>query len=170
MKYTLPAILEGFASVDEFIKLAHSVSNRRKSRAGASLEHHLASIFIDEQLQFEQQIMTEGRKQPDFLFPSSQAYHNKIFPPADLSMLAAKTCCKDRCRQVITEAQRITPKHLFTLQEGISSPQLQEMRDSQVQLVIPASNLSKYPSKRQHEIMTLEQFIIHIKAKQSSVS
>lgn len=39
------AIARGFTSVDEFITMANMVLNRRKSRAGKSLEHHLSAIF-----------------------------------------------------------------------------------------------------------------------------
>ena len=35
----------GFDSVDDFTALANRVLNRRKSRAGKSLEHHLAALF-----------------------------------------------------------------------------------------------------------------------------
>lgn len=42
--HVLDIIRKGFGSVDEFIALANSVSNRRKSRAGKSLELHGASI------------------------------------------------------------------------------------------------------------------------------
>lgn len=36
----------GFKSVDDFITLANQVLNRRKSRAGKSLENHLAAILM----------------------------------------------------------------------------------------------------------------------------
>ena len=38
-------VTRGFASVDDFVTMANQVLNRRKSRAGKSLEHHLAAIF-----------------------------------------------------------------------------------------------------------------------------
>lgn len=43
-------ITKGFKSVDEFVSMANMVLNRRKSRAGKSLEHHLAAIFDDNQI------------------------------------------------------------------------------------------------------------------------
>ena len=54
--YVLPNIKDGFSSVDEFIKYANSIANRRKSRAGTSLELHLESIFRYEKLQFAHSI------------------------------------------------------------------------------------------------------------------
>ncbi|MDK5935244.1 type II restriction endonuclease, partial [Serratia nevei] len=41
--HVLDKVKEGFDSVEEFIELANSVSNRRKSRSGKSLEIHLNS-------------------------------------------------------------------------------------------------------------------------------
>ena len=37
-------VARGFASVDDFVIMANRVLNRRKSRAGKSLEHHRCHI------------------------------------------------------------------------------------------------------------------------------
>ncbi|WP_255874735.1 type II site-specific deoxyribonuclease, partial [Klebsiella pneumoniae] len=90
--HVLDIIRKGFGSVDEFIALANSVSNRRKSRAGKSLELHLEHLFIEHGLRhFATQAITEGNKKPDFLFPSAGAYHDTEFPVENLRMLAVKT-------------------------------------------------------------------------------
>ncbi|MGJ8677758.1 MAG: type II restriction endonuclease [Akkermansiaceae bacterium] len=154
-----PFISKGFRTVDDFVKLANSVTNRRKSRSGTSLELNLEAIFIDEKLKFETQVETEHKKKPDFIFPSSQHYHNHEFPSDRLNMLAAKTCCKDRWRQVINEADRISPKHLFTLQEGVSINQLSEMNSNNIQLVIPRQNLKSFPVEWRSSLLSLEQFV-----------
>ena len=60
-------IRKGFSSVDEFIRIANMVLNRRKSRAGKSLEHHLSAIFDGNELEYSAQAVTEGNKKPDFL-------------------------------------------------------------------------------------------------------
>jgi type II restriction enzyme len=165
----LPVIKKGFESVEEFIKYSHSVSNRRKSRTGTSLELNLEVLFKDEQLKFETQVRTENRKTADFLFPSGKAYKDPIFPADKLRMMAAKTCCKDRWRQVITEADRIETKHLFTLQEGISGNQLQEMKDNNVQLVIPKSYKTMFPAAWRDSLLTLQDFVTLIKGEQTSL-
>jgi len=164
----LPVIKGGFTSVEEFIKYSHSVSNRRKSRTGTSLELNLEVLFNDEKLQFETQVRTENRKTADFLFPSGKAYKDLSFPEHHLKMLAAKTCCKDRWRQVISEADRIKTKHLFTLQEGISGNQLQEMKDNNVQLIIPGSYKNMFPSVWRDSLLSLQDFVNLIKTEQSS--
>ena len=113
-----------FKDVSSFVDLANKILNRRKSRAGKSLEHHLASVFDASKIIYEEQVITEENKRPDFIFPDGQCYHNFSFPDALLVSLAAKTTCKDRWRQVINEADRIPEKHLFTLQPTISKNQL----------------------------------------------
>lgn len=166
-KHVWPTIEEGFGSVNEFIKYANSVSNRRKSRTGTSLELNLESIFNDEKLLFETQVITENKKKPDFLFPSGEAYHNQDFITSKLNMLAAKTCCKDRWRQVINEANRIETKHLFTLQQGVSSNQLLEMKSHNIELVVPKPHVNAFPEEWRESLMTLESFVGYIKTKQA---
>ena len=158
--HVLDIIRQGFGSVDEFIALANSVSNRRKSRAGRSLELHLEQLFMEYGLRhFATQAVTEGNKKPDFLFPSASAYHDAAFPESRLRMLAVKTTCKDRWRQALSEADRIKGIHLFTLQEGVSVAQFLEMQRAGVTLVVPASLHRKYPEAVRAHLLTLGQFI-----------
>ena len=158
-------ISHGFASVEDFIATANQVLNRRKSRAGKSLEHHLSAIFDGNGLQYQEQAITEGNKKPDFLFPSQEAYHNPVFPADSLISLAAKTTCKDRWRQVINEADRLRgkDKYLCTLQQGISAAQMDEMQAEQVVLVVPKPYIATYPRERQDRIWTLEKFVGYVR-------
>lgn len=155
-----------FGSIDDFVQMANEVLNRRKSRAGKSLEHHLADIFTRNELVFEEQAVTEDNKKPDFLFPNSECYHNLQFPADDLIVLGAKTTCKDRWRQVLTEADRVDVKYLFTLQQGISKNQLLEMKDSQLKLVVPRKYIGSFPEDFQSDISSLQDFIHLVKEKQ----
>jgi len=165
-KHTLPLISHGFASVEDFVRIAQTVTNRRKSRAGHSLEYNLASIFQSESVSFSQQAVTEAHKKPDFLFPSIKHYRNSAFPENRLFMLASKTCCKDRWRQALSEANRIHIKHLFTLQEGLSENQYDEMRSANLRLVVPEPNLKHFPSSFRSELLTLRNFVDCQKANQ----
>ncbi|MCQ2611974.1 MAG: type II restriction endonuclease [Treponemataceae bacterium] len=154
-----------FSDVDKFIELANQVLNRRKSRAGKSLEHHLSSLFLGNSITFTSQAITEGNKKPDFIFPSIESYHNASFPVDKLASLAAKTTCKDRWRQILNEADRLRSKNKFlcTLQQGISAAQLEEMKREKVVLVVPEKYIKTYPEKYQHEIWTVKKFIEYIK-------
>lgn len=162
-------ISRGFTSVDEFITMANMVLNRRKSRAGKSLEHHLSAIFDGNDIQYTAQSVTEGNKKPDFLFPSQAAYHNATFPTDKLISLAAKTTCKDRWRQVINEADRLRglPKYLCTLQQGISPAQMDEMQAENVILVVPKPYIASYPADRRDRIWTVTKFVDYVREVES---
>lgn len=158
-------ITKGFQSVDEFVKVANMVLNRRKSRAGKSLEHHLSAIFDGNEIDYTAQAVTEGNKKPDFIFPSQTAYHNLDFSTDYLISLAAKTTCKDRWRQVLNEADRLRdkPKYLCTLQQGISGAQMDEMQAENVILIVPRPYIKAYPADRQERIWTLTRFVQYVK-------
>lgn len=158
-------ISRGFTSVDDFISMANMVLNRRKSRAGKSLEHHLAAVFDGNEIVYTPQAVTEGNKRPDFIFPSQAAYHDMAFSTAKLISLAAKTTCKDRWRQVINEADRLRdkPKYLCTLQQGISPAQMDEMQAENVILVVPQPYIETYPRDRQDRIWSLSKFVHYVR-------
>ena len=158
-------IAQGFKSVDDFITLANQVLNRRKSRAGKSLEHHLSAIFDDNKIMYTAQAITEGNKKPDFLFPSEEAYHDMSFSIDKLCTLAAKTTCKDRWRQILNEADRLRDenKYLCTMQQGISSAQMDEMQAEKVVLVVPKPYIMAYPKDKRDRIWTVGQFVSYVK-------
>lgn len=167
-KVYAPIYSTPFPNCQELIKFSNTILNRRKSRAGKSLEHHLATIFTAAKLEYEEQAVTEDNKKPDFLFPSGKAYHNLLFPADKLVFLGAKTTCKDRWRQVLNEANRIEVKYLFTMQQGISKNQLREMKHENLKLVVPAPYRTSFDKEFQPEIETLASFINIVKAKQDS--
>lgn len=144
--------------------------NARESRAGKTLEHHLAEIFTASHLRFEEQVITENRKKPDFIRPDDESYHYFMFPSDKFTMLGAKTTCKDRWRQVLNEANRVSVKYLFTLQQGISKNQLKEMHDSHLTLVVPQRYIDSFPKEYQAEISNLTDFIDLVKRKQDHIS
>lgn len=151
----------GFKNMEEFVEIANSILNRRKSRAGKSLEEHLAKIFEYYELPFERQVVTEANKKPDFIFPSGNAYHNPNYDSSKIIVLAAKTTCKDRWRQILNEANRMRDKnkYLFTLQQGISYKQFMEMKSERVKLIVPEPYIETYAEEFRDEILTLSDFI-----------
>ena len=158
-------VARGFQSVGDFVVLANQVLNRRKSRAGKSLEHHLAAIFDENKIQYTAQAVTEGNKKPDFLFPSEAAYHDMTFSVDKLCTLAAKTTCKDRWRQILNEADRLRDenKYLCTMQQGISAAQMDEMQAEKVILVVPKDYITAYPKDRRERIWTVGKFVNYVK-------
>ena len=161
-------IRQGFKTMDSFVDLANEVLNRRKSRAGKGLEHHISAIFDGNNIKYEEQVRTEGNKKPDFIFPSGRAYHDLTFPTDSLVSLASKTTCKDRWRQVLNEADRLRDKDKFllTLQQGISTAQLKEMSAEKVVLVVPRPYISAYPREEQEKIWTVKKFVEYIQELQ----
>jgi hypothetical protein len=155
-----------FKTVEELVEIANIILNRRKSRAGKSLEHHLAEMFKIFKLKFETQSVTEDKKKPDFIFPNVDAYLNPNFNAKKLIVLASKTTCKDRWRQILNEADKVKIKHLFTLQQGISKNQLEEMYKYNVCLVVPKPYLRSFPEEFQDRILSLENFVKYVQFTQ----
>lgn len=152
-------IVNGKPDVEGFVNYSLRVQNRRKSRAGWAFGNHIEALLHEHRVTFKREGKTEKRNGPDFLFPGEREYHDPSWPAEKLTMLAAKTSCKDRWRQVLAEADRISPKHLLTLEPGISLTQTNEMRRSNLQLVIPQSLHDSYLPSQQHEILTVSSFL-----------
>jgi hypothetical protein len=145
--------------VDAFMDFSLSVQNRRKSRAGLSLENHLSVVFTEFGVRYSRAALTERRSKPDFLFPGQAEYHDATFDPSRLTMLGSKSTCKDRWRQVLAEAARIETKHLLTLEAAISTNQTDEMRAQRLQLVLPYNLHESYLSGQRSWLMSLADFL-----------
>ena len=100
-----------------------------------------------------------------FLEDWNKQDHNQAFSIENLCTLAAKTTCKDRWRQVLNEADRLRDrnKYLCTLQQGISSAQMDEMQTERVILVVPRRYISTYPRDKQERIWTIQKFVQYVK-------
>ena len=163
-------LVEGFGDdVDEFVSYSLSVHNRRKSRAGHSFEHHLASIFQINEVLFSKGQKTERNNKPDFLFPNIVNYRDANYSENLLTMLGVKTTAKDRWRQVLSEAERITNKHLITLEPAISRNQTDEMREQNLQLVIPSPIAETYTIAQREQLISLSDFIDLVKNRQDNI-
>ena len=164
----LPVIASGFKGIDEFLARAQTILQRRKVRSGRSLELHVRAVLEEEGLNegraFSYQPESEDGKQPDFLFPSEEAYKDPQYPSNQLRMLAVKTTCKDRWRQILNEADRVESKHLLTLQEGVSQKQFDEMSRARIQLVVPEKHIVKFPANVQRRLLTIGDFLAEVRS------
>ena len=147
------------ADVEGFLSFSLSVQNRRKSRAGQSLEHHLETLFLARSIRFARGVETENRNRPDFLFPGQAEYRDASFPSDRLAMLGAKSTLKDRWRQVLAEATRVKRKHLITLQPAISEAQTDQMQAAELQLVVPAALHATFRERQKAWLMNVEDFV-----------
>lgn len=166
-----PLIEKGFQRIDDFLSLSLEIHNRRKSRAGNSLEIHLKYVFDRSRIACAHGVITSDQRRPDFLFPSLDAYESYRVRHRDAEnnvsssdaesvfFLAAKTTCKDRWRQILTEAPGVNRRYLFTLQQAISKAQLAEMSDEGVTVVMPESYRRKFDAQNRARIMSLAEFI-----------
>ena len=149
--------------VDAFIGFSLSVQNRRKARMGFALENHLEAVFQTHNIAYTRGAITENNNRPDFLFPSSEAYHAATTTSCTrLVMLGAKSTCKDRWRQVLVEASKIPRKHLLTLEPGISENQTDQMESSNLQLIVPRPIHGSYGDYQQNWLWNLNDFMQHL--------
>ena len=150
-------------SIDDFLKTANSILQRRKSRAGRSLEHHVETLLRNARVPYEMRVSVEGTV-PDVLIPSAKLYLDRQWPDEKLFVVGVKRTCKDRWRQVLREAPRIPRKHILTIQAGISDTQLTEMSAASVDLIVPKGIHKEYPKSRRAELLSVDQFVDKVKA------
>lgn len=163
-------ISKGFGDVEEFMSFSLSVHNRRKARAGSALENHVEAILVALDIRYSRGKVTEGTKKPDFIFPGIENYRDQRFPPELLTMLAAKSTCKDRWRQILPEARRVRDKHLLTLEAGISPNQTSEMAGERVSLVVPEALHQTYRESQRSSLMTFGAFLVLVRDQQARQS
>lgn len=157
---------KGDVDIESFMSFSLSVHNRRKSRAGFSLENHVEELLKYHKIIYTHTPMTENRAKPDFIFPSIEAYRNDAYPSIQLTMLGAKSTCKDRWRQILSEADKVEKKHLLTLEPAITENQTCQMIDKNVQLVLPEPIHDTYTIKQRKWLYTVKMFFDEIKEKQ----
>jgi hypothetical protein len=151
-----------YPTVDDYTEEAKKITQARKSRAGRALENHVEYLLNEAAIPFEMRKVVDGTR-PDIIIPGKAAYDDARYPAGKLVMVGVKTTCKDRWRQVTKEAPRVPVKHILTLQEGISSKQLAEMKQAGVTLVVPKPLHKKYPKQRDITLLDLETFIADIR-------
>jgi hypothetical protein len=156
----------GFNGVDDFFDYSKSAQNRRKSRAGLALENHLEFIFLQNNIRYNRTPITENKSKPDFLFPGIKEYRDQSFNSINLTMLGVKSTCKDRWRQILTEAERIEVKHILTLESAISVNQTDEMKQHSLKLVVPQKIIGTFKPEQREWLFTVTDFIKLVKDRQ----
>lgn len=160
-------LTQGFENdVDGFFRFSLSAQNRRKSRAGQALENHVEQLFVCRNIKYDRTKVTENNAKPDFIFPGIQEYRSSEFRTDFLTMLGVKSTCKDRWRQVLSEADRIRDKHLLTFEAAISANQTREMKYNHLQLVVPETIHNTYTERQQEWLMNVTEFIEMLQFRQ----
>jgi hypothetical protein len=153
-----------FKDVDDFLTTASSIVNRRKSRAGRSLENHFDYLLTRAAIPHVIRPHEIDGK-PDIIIPSVAAYKDSRYPTDKLFMVGVKTTCKDRWRQVLNEAKRVKDKHILTIQQGISRRQLNDMKEDGIQLIVPAEFHKQYPPKSNMRLLRVDEFVHMVRQK-----
>ncbi len=133
---------------------------------GYSLENHIKAVLDAYDIIDEQGVGTENDHRPDFLFPGIDAYRKASTGDCCLTMLGAKSSCKDRWRQVLAEANKIPRKHLLTLEPSISEPQTDQMKASGLQLVVPQSIHETYAGAQRTWLWSVRGFLSEVLERQ----
>ena len=141
----------------EFDKFFLSLTQSRRPRAGIALEVILKTLFRRLGYPFDEQQVINGK--PDFLMPSRRHYDKN---PMDCIIFTAKRSLRERWRQIVTEGTRGLGFFLATIDERISEPQLREMLENRIYVVVPErikNEVSVYV--RGPNVISFEDFIRH---------
>lgn len=152
-------LVRAFKNVDEFIATAKTITNRRKSRAGRSLENHVSYLLKRENIPHDLRPNIQGK--PDVVIPSKKAYDDKKFDDRRLFLIACKTTFRDRWPQVLKEGKRVVQKNLFTLQKGMAASQLKELDDANVNVIVPNRYRKGYP--KSPRVLSVADFFDRVK-------
>jgi len=154
-----------FKDIDDFLKTAASIMNRRKARAGRSFENHIEYLLNQSKIPHKMRPSLGSDGKPDIIIPDENAYFNDKFPREKLFVIGLKTSCKDRWRQVLNEAPKHKTKHIVTLQPGISNNQLTEMNTAGISLVVPKDLHNAYPNNHAINLLSIEEFFQTVKTQ-----
>ena len=127
-------------------------------------------LFDARSIRYSSQAYTEGKSKPDFIFPSVDNYLDPKFPVARLTMLGAKTTIKERWRQVLDEADRITNKHLITLEPAVSEDYTRAMEKNHLNLVVPEPLFETFTPTQRNWLMNVSDFCELIEDRQRTYS
>ena len=148
----------GLRSVDQLIELALPFVNRRKARAGASLEHHFGALLEGAGLPFSEQVRTEGSNTMDFVIPSRDAYFDPDVDPSRVVAVGAKTSARERWRQILDEADGAEHKYLLTLQP-VSMAALEQMSLRGLRVIVPSPLQRQFDRSARRMLLSVDAFV-----------
>jgi hypothetical protein len=142
-----------FSILDKF---SLSLTQSRRTRAGASFEVIMSTLLKVLDYPFVAQPALIGSN-PDYLMPSMQRYEQYA---TDCIILTCKRTLRERWRQIVTEGSTGTTFFLATIDDKLSSKEIEIMKSRNVVLVVPENlRLSKYSAF--HNVISFEYFFMH---------
>lgn len=164
-------IAEGVsADPDIGIPYAVGAAKRRRLRSKMALANHLEHLFAKLDLRFERYRKLDGARRFDFLFPGIDEYRNPEVESESLTILGVRPICGQRWHHVIGNAERVSQRHLFTLQPSISSSQTEEMLSAGVTPVLPRPLHDTFLPSQRRFLMCTAEFIELVRARQDRIT
>ena len=133
--------------------LSLSSTNSRRARAGGTFEMLIEKCLqvLDYSFQNQSSLGTDfyklnriGKK-VDIIIPGRKAYEQRR---TDCGIISAKTTLRERWQEVVEELNRSNVRHIYlaTLDEGITSNQIDIMKEYNITLIVRKSEKSnKFP-------------------------
>ncbi len=141
---------------NEFDRFFLSLAQSRKPRAGGAYEGMIKDLFKRLDYPFAEQQVINGK--PDFLMPCREHYDTN---PMDCIIFTVKTTLRERWRQIVTEGTRGLGFFLATVDEKVTSPQLDEMKRNRIYLVVSSVLKNKVVHyKNAVNVISFEEFFI----------
>lgn len=155
-----------FKDIDDFVKTAATIMNRRRARPARSMESHVQYLLKDADVPFDALRMSDG--EVSLLIPGRREYDNRRYPSDKLFVVGVRNTCKGRWWQITQDARRVSWKHIITIQEGISATQLAQIHKAKVSLVVPKKLHKRYPRVKGIDLLNLEMFINTVRKRIAS--
>ena len=128
------AVIRGFTDLDAIFL---SAAQTRKNRAGLSFEHHVARVFRDGRIRYEEQVVL-GRRRPDFVLPNVVTLRAAKRGSSAAMIVSLKTLLRERWKQVPLERFN-SAIFLATVDDRVSAEAIADMADNKIHLVVPES-------------------------------
>lgn len=158
--------LAGSASADVFTflkqhpfvldRLYLSLTQSRRSRAGQTFELVVTTLFQALGYPYSAQPALAGSK-PDYVLPSIEHYQAYA---TDCMLFTCKRTLRERWRQVVTEGTTGQAFFLATIDEKLTGPQLSQMQQNHVIVVVPG-DLKREKYADRPNVISFEDFFEH---------
>jgi hypothetical protein len=166
MKTVLRPLVQGDTADDAFDfvatnfivldRFALSLTQSRRSRAGTAFEVVMTALLDALHYPYTAQPKLTNSN-PDYVMPSIGWYNSFS---TDCIILTCKRTLRERWRQIVTEGSTGTTFFLATIDDGISTVELDNMKARNVILVVPKS-IKDGTYKAAHNVVSFEEFFAH---------
>jgi hypothetical protein len=122
--------------LESYIKIFMSMAQARYTRVGTTFENHYKNYIDGHAFPNVSQEKVDGKKKPDFIFPSKEYYFSETREIDDIILLSLKTSLKERWQQILNEGSKVKTRYLATLDKKVTGDQISEMKRKNVILIV----------------------------------